>query len=393
MSAPQLLDEILDDDVPVLIDHQVGPSAPEDTAEISHSVPLTIISGFLGAGKSTLLRRILTEHHGYRIAVIMNDFGDTAYRLVAKTINVATASDPTAEASEEVLELANGCLCCSIKDSGIAAIEKLMQRKGAFDYILLETTGLADPGPIASIFWQNEDFTRGSGRDITLDGVVCVVDAMFGRKQIEEDHADDGIGESLRQVAAADVILLNKVDLVSTSELEILEAQLRMINPAAAIHRTTRAEVDVKHVVNINAYASGPSRRSVHDHDHDADTLHEHGTHYEVRGISSLQVSCPVLTPDTHTKLDAWIRSVLWEREIPGVSEGSSSLEVLRCKGMFRTTSGETFVLQGVRSMYDIAPLEAGEPGELEEGKLVLIGKGLGDAVRSSLQALLNSSS
>lgn len=119
--------------------------------------------------------------------------------LVAKAINVSSAEDPTQQ-SEEFLELANGCLCCSIKDSGIAAIEKLMQRKGAFDYILLETTGLADPGelvpsgststsdyvcisgPIASMFWQNEEFAMGLGRDIHLDGVVCVVDAVFGRK-------------------------------------------------------------------------------------------------------------------------------------------------------------------------------------------------------------------
>lgn len=118
----------------------------------------------------------------------------------AKTINISSEEDPTAENTEEVLELANGCLCCSIKDSGIAAIEKLMQRKGAFDYILLETTGLADPGefnppsgnvcihlyvrlgPIASMFWQNEEFSQGLGRDIHLDGVVCVVDAVFGRQ-------------------------------------------------------------------------------------------------------------------------------------------------------------------------------------------------------------------
>lgn len=123
---------------------------------------------------------------------------------VAKTINVSSPDNPTAETTEEILELANGCLCCSIKDSGIAAIEKLMRRKGAFDHILLETTGLADPGeymfhaserpslstyvgPIASMFWQNEEFTQGLGQDIHLDGVVCVVDAVFG-KQVRLSH-------------------------------------------------------------------------------------------------------------------------------------------------------------------------------------------------------------
>ena len=100
----------------------------------------------------------------------------------ARAINVASENDPTAEKSEEFLELSNGCLCCSVKDTGAAAIEKLMKRKGAFDYILLETTGLADPGPIASIFWQNEEFAPGLGAEIRLDGVVCVVDAVYGQK-------------------------------------------------------------------------------------------------------------------------------------------------------------------------------------------------------------------
>jgi len=120
---------------------------PKQSPPSSARVPLTIICGFLGAGKSTLLKRILTERHGYRIAVIMNEFGDTA-DIEAKTINVSSAEDPAAEQTEEFLELANGCLCCSIKDTGVAAIEKLMQKKGAFDYILLETTGLADPGQL-----------------------------------------------------------------------------------------------------------------------------------------------------------------------------------------------------------------------------------------------------
>jgi G3E family GTPase len=212
-----------DEDIPTLIEPELeNENAGDGEIPVNHQVPLTIISGFLGAGKSTLLKRILTEHHGYRIAVIMNEFGDTA-DIESRAINVSSESDPFAESSEEVLELANGCLCCSIKDSGVAAIEKLMQRKGAFDYILLETTGLADPGPIASIFWRNEEFNRGGGKDIVLDGIVCVVDAVFGKQQMETDHAEEGIGESLRQIAAADVILLNKTDLVSAADLETTE--------------------------------------------------------------------------------------------------------------------------------------------------------------------------
>ncbi|KAI9058447.1 cobW-domain-containing protein, partial [Trametes sanguinea] len=374
------------------------------------TVPLTIICGFLGAGKSTLVRRILTERHGYRIAVIMNEFGDTAMKL-AKTINVSSPDDPTQQ-SEEVLELANGCLCCSIKDTGAAAIEKLMQRKGAFDHILLETTGLADPGPIASMFWQNEEFSMGLGRDIHLDGVVCVVDAVFGRQQMEEDHAADGIGESLRQIAAADVILLNKVDLVPPADADALEEMIRGVNPAASLYRTVRGEIDLKYLMGIDAYrsrqllseirkaATHHHHPNTHEHgqDHTCDNAHEHEdhrspTHYELRGISSLQIDCPKLSAAQLDKLDEWIRTVLWEKQLPNQSSGPTgtvtvaAIEVLRCKGIFVAENGELHVLQGVRNLYEIAKVEEGEEelGLPDTGKLVLIGKGLQESVRRSL--------
>lgn len=233
-----------DDDIPTLIEHEDQQLMPDSAS--TGRVPCTIISGFLGAGKSTLLRRILTEHHGYRIAVIMNEFGDTS-SIEAKTINISSEDDPTAEKSQELLELANGCLCCSIKDAGVAAIEKLMQRKGAFDHILLETTGLADPGPIASMFWLNEEYATGLGRQISLDGVICVVDAVFGQQQMEEDHSVDGVGESLRQIACSDVILLNKVDLTSEEQLRSIEELIQRVNPSAPIHRTIRGQIDLAH--------------------------------------------------------------------------------------------------------------------------------------------------
>ncbi|KAN0139900.1 CobW domain containing protein [Lactarius tabidus] len=390
-----------DEDVPTLIDSRLEDvPAINDDRPAGHQVPLTIISGFLGAGKSTLLKRILTEHHGYRIAVIMNEFGDTA-DIESRAINISSTSDPFAESSEEFLELSNGCLCCSIKDTGVAAIEKLMQRKGAFDYILLETTGLADPGPIASIFWHNEEFNRGKGKDIVLDGVVCVVDALFGKQQMEEDHAQEGIGESLRQIAAADVILLNKTDLVTAADLRATEDLLRGVNPAVTIHHTIRANIDLKNVVNIRAYASraslnggtswfGNRDHAVHDHDHGES--HDHSTHYEVRGITSLQISCPVLSTAQQERLEEWIRMVLWESQLPGHStdDRDRPLEVLRCKGIFGTQSGQTLVLQGVRNLYELEPLVGDDVGLPEHGKLVFIGKGLGDAVRQSLENILH---
>ncbi|RXW23413.1 hypothetical protein EST38_g2464 [Candolleomyces aberdarensis] len=388
----------VDDDIPDLIEHA--------DVEQGKRVPLTIICGFLGAGKSTLLKRILTEKHGYRIAVIMNEFGDTA-DIEAKAINISSPDDPTAEGSEEFLELANGCLCCSIKDSGVAAIEKLMQKKGAFDHILLETTGLADPGPIASMFWHNEEYAYGLGRDITLDGVICVVDAVFGKQQMEEDHNTDSIniGESLRQIAGSDVIILNKTDLAEADQLIHTESLIKRVNPGSPIHRTIKGQIDLKHILGISAYTKPPPTDPSDDppkepHVHTADCHHDQDqepktTHYELRGISSLQVTCPVLKQSQFDRLDEWLRSVLWENHIPentsAAEEGESPvLQVLRCKGSFTLQDGTHYVLQGVRSMYEISELDnsssQGDLGLPDVGKVVLIGKGLDDNVRRSLE-------
>ena len=269
------------------------------------------------------------------------------------------------------------------------------------------------------MFWQNEEFAMGLAHDIHLDGVVCVVDAVFGRQQMEEDHASDGIGESLRsvssraiqrvlmyrrQIAAADVILLNKVDLVSPEEADATESMIRGINPAAAFYRTVRGEIDLKHIIGVDAYASRQildesrvlSRSTCnHTHDHDHDHNHHHHdhakapTHYELRGISSLQIDCPKFTEEQMGRLDEWIRTVLWEKQLPGRSaNASSALEVLRCKGLFVTDTGELHVLQGVRSLYEISEVEQGGEEELglpDTGKLVFIGKGLDEHVRRSL--------
>jgi len=326
----------------------------------------------------------------------MNEFGDTA-DIEARAINVSSPDDPT-EQTEEFLELANGCLCCSIKDAGAAAIEKLMRRRGAFDYILLETTGLADPGPIASMFWHNEEYATGLA-DIVLDGVVCVVDAVFGKKQMEEDHADDKlmIGESLRQIAGCDVIILNKIDLADSKVLGEMEQMIQNINPAAPVYKTIKGDIDLKHILGISAYKL-PSSILINEnpHIHSANCDHDHEAtpnHYEIRGISSLQVSCPALDQSRLDKLDEWVRSVLWENRIPGSTTTDSEVRVLRCKGAFTSTTGIHYVLQGVQSMYEISELDAAAADSLgvpEVGKIVLIGKGLDDNIRRSLDSVLS---
>uniref|UniRef100_A0A7N6BY99 CobW C-terminal domain-containing protein n=1 Tax=Anabas testudineus TaxID=64144 RepID=A0A7N6BY99_ANATE len=193
-----------EDDCPELvpIDTQPGPPAEQ--------IPVTIITGYLGAGKTTLLNYILTEQHNKRIAVILNEFGEGS--ALEKSLAVSQAG----ELYEEWLELRNGCLCCSVKDNGLKAIENLMEKKGKFDYILLETTGLADPGAVASMFWVDAEL----GSEIYLDGIVTVIDAKYGLQV-----CDKGLSVfkcsliSSAAIALADLTIINKVDLVNEEEL------------------------------------------------------------------------------------------------------------------------------------------------------------------------------
>ena len=231
-------------------------------------------------------------------------------------------------------------------------------------------------------------------------------------QQIEEDYASEGEGESVRyeecvmaidlelidarQVACSDVILINKTDLASEAQISTLENIVQGINPLATTYRTTQSSVDLGFIMNLNAYASRipPSvSETGHHHDHvdgkcpDPES-HPKSTHYTIRGISSILVPVPVLPAAQVEVLDEWIRTVLWEHKLPS-EENVEGLDVLRCKGMFRTDAGEIYVLQGVREMYDLSLTESAEDsdGAGEIGKLVFIGKGLDDRVRSSLEA------
>lgn len=198
---------------------------------------------------------------------------------------------------------------------------------------------------------------------------------------------------------------MNKVDLASPAQLETLEGNIKKVNPGVNIYRTVRGQLDLKHILGIEAYStralgfsssdasSTPATTDPH-HCEDDQCDHDHAAsahHYEVRGISSLQVACPTLTEEGLHRLDAWIREILWEGKIPGDAP-HEKIVVLRCKGMFHGWDHKVYVLQGVRNLYEIAPVEGdGEAlGVPDVGKLVLIGKGLDDAVRKSLQSLLS---
>ena len=228
-----------------------------------------------------------------------------------------------------------------------------------------------------------------------------------GKYDISAPLARSGMTKSAeyRQIAAADVILLNKIDLASPAQVDATEELIRGLNPAASLHRTVRGEIDLKHIIGVDAYAARQMLREsraatehtshqhlTHDsHGHDHEHTHcREPTHYELRGISSLQVDCPRLTAAQMDRLDEWIRSVLWERQLPGPAS-PASIDVLRCKGLFVTDSGELHVLQGVRNIYEIAKVEEdAELGLPDTGKLVFIGKGLDEHVRHSLKEQLN---
>lgn len=196
-------------------------------------IPVTVLTGFLGSGKTTLLNHILTAQHGRRIAVIENEFGE-----------IGIDNELVIQADEEIFEMNNGCICCTVRGDLIRILGQLMKRRDRFDYILVETTGMADPGPVAQTFFVDDEVKES----FRLDGIVTIVDA----KHVWQ-HLDDS-DECRSQIAFADIILLNKIDLVPDADLPLLEGRIHQMNAAARIHRTRNAEVPLDQVVNIRAF-------------------------------------------------------------------------------------------------------------------------------------------
>ncbi|KAJ4412423.1 hypothetical protein N0V82_008818 [Gnomoniopsis sp. IMI 355080] len=337
--------------------------------EVTVKVPITIVTGYLGAGKTTLLNYILTAQHGKKIAVIMNEFGDSLD--IEKSLTVNKDGDSV----EEWLEVGNGCICCSVKDTGVNAIESLMAKKGKFDYILLETTGLADPGNLAPLFWVDE----GLASTIYLDGIVTLVDAKNILKSLDDpagkmDGHDDSHGPLMTtahvQISHADVIVINKTDLVSEQDLQAVQDRIKSINGLAKIHLTKESAVPQLegYLLDLHAYDNVVELDNSKGHSHLDPT------------ISTITVPLPILKKEKVDMVDRWLRQVLWENELPNdIAEHKSPFEIHRLKGRLALEDGTIKIIQGVRELFEIfdAPAPASGEGDVasQAGKIVLIGR------------------
>ncbi|GKU99676.1 hypothetical protein SLEP1_g12486 [Rubroshorea leprosula] len=328
------------------------------------TVGVTVITGYLGAGKSTLVNYILNAQHGKRIAVILNEFGEEI------GVERAMINDGDGGALvEEWVELANGCVCCTVKHSLVQALEQLVQMKKRLDHILLETTGLANPAPLASVLWLDDQLESA----VKLDSIITVVDAKNLGFQLNKHRDSSQFPEAFLQIAFADVIILNKVDLVSSEgsegALEELEKEIRGINSLANIIRSVHCQVDLAKILNQQAYdathfthleALLEENRSLSSKD-----LHD-------SGVRTLCINEP--HPLDLDKVRSWLEEILWDKK--------HGLDVYRCKGVLSIqNSDQLHTLQAVRELYEIVPARKWRIEEKQMNKIVFIGHNLNEDV------------
>jgi len=346
----------------------------------SEKIPVTVLTGYLGAGKTTLLNRILSENHGKKYAVIVNEFGE-----------IGIDNDLIIGADEEVFEMNNGCICCTVRGDLVRIMEGLMKRRGKFDAIIVETTGLADPAPVAQTFFVDEDVQKNA----RLDAVVTVADAKWLADRLKDAP------EAKNQIAFADVIVLNKTDLVNKGELSEVEARIRGINPYAKLHRTERCKVALADVLERGAFDLDrildiePDFLEVgddHDHDHDHHHHHDHDHHHHHdhdhgHGLKHYHdEEMQSLSLRTDKPLDPmlfmpWLQNLVQ-------AEGQ---KILRSKGILSFAGDDDrYVFQGVHMMLEGDHQRKWKDGERRESRLVFIGRELPEEkIRAGFEACI----
>ena len=329
-------------------------------------IPVTVLTGYLGAGKTTLLNRILSENHGKKYAVIVNEFGE-----------IGIDNDLIVESDEEIYEMNNGCVCCTVRGDLIRVVEGLMRRPGRFDGIIVETTGLADPVPVAQTFFMDDDVRAKT----ELDAVVALVDAKHLPLRLKDSR------EAEDQIAFADVVIINKTDLVTPEELAQIDDIVRAINPAARVYKTSRSGVDLARVLDQGAFnleralendphflehghddhVCGPDcDHDHHHHDHD----HDHHHHGEMSAIHDVTVQSVSLRGGEMNpeRFFPWIQKITQ-------TQGPN---ILRLKGIIAfKDDAERYVVQGVHMIIEGDHQRPWKDGEKHETRLVFIGRDL----------------
>jgi G3E family GTPase len=316
-------------------------TAPEPHDE---RVPVTVLTGFLGSGKTTLLNRILIEQHGLRIAVIENEFGEVG-------VDDALVLD----AEEEIFEMNNGCICCTVRGDLIRILGALMRRREKFDHILIETTGLADPAPIAQTFFMDDEIAA----QLRLDAIVTLVDAAHVRQHLDEAKPAGVENEAVEQIAFADRVVLNKTDLADDATIIDVVGRIRAINHAVRIIPARHARIDLQDILDVGAFdlvrilADDPSFLT--------DTEHQHDT-----TVTSVGIDLPGELDED--RLNRWLGELL----------RAKGVDIFRSKGILAMAGApKQYVFQGVHMLLDSEFGRDWRDGELRRNRLVFIGRNL----------------